>query len=210
MNFHRRAVLTCLSIGALAVGTTGAFASHDGGNGGDWGDDDGGKGAFRAASYINSDGGANRNVDPSSSCSTPDQYDRQRISSKSSGNPGDRNVHNDACFLDMNGNKADGPASFQSFGAGYISACPDPDGTGPKYAILRDTNGDGRTDLCFQSGYQESTIPGTAGDEEFHARVNKNTGEGRQYVVWCSDADADGCSDEDVADRIAVRWFSGS
>lgn len=208
MSFPRTAVVSCLSIGALAVGMTGALASHNGGDGGDWSGTGGGPGAFRASSYINSDGGANANVDPDSSCSTPDQYDRQRISSKASGNPGDRNVHNDACFLDKNGEKADGPASFQSFGAGYISACPDPDGAGPKYAILRDTNGDGRNDLCFQSGYQEMPLPGTAGNEEFHARVNKNRGEGRQQVVWCSDADADGCSDEDVADSITVRWVS--
>ena len=204
MKFHRSAAVTFLSLGALAAGSTGAFASHDGGS------SPGGKGAFRAASYINSDGGANGNVDSDSSCATPDQYDRQRISTKASGNPGNRNVHNDACFLDMNGNKADGPASFRSFGVGYISACPDPDGTGPKYAVLSDTNGDGRNDLCFQSGYQESIVPGTAGNEEFHARVNKVKGEGRQYVVWCSDVDADGCSDEDVKDRITVRWVSGS
>jgi len=47
--------------------------------------------------------------------------------------------------------KADGPASFQSFGAGYISACPDPDGAGPKYAILRDTNDDGGGQCCPES-----------------------------------------------------------
>ena len=211
MSFSRTAVMACVSVGALAVGATGAFASHDGGGRDDGrGDDDGGRGAFRAASYINGDGGANPNVDPDSSCRNPDQYDRQRISSRASGNPGDRNVHNDACFLDMNGNKADGPASFQSFGVGYISACPDPDGTGPKYAILRDTNGDGRKDLCFQSGYQESALPGTAGDEEFHARMNKNRGDGRQRVVWCSDADADGCGDEDVKDYITIRWVKKS
>ncbi len=153
MDFPRTAVLACVSIGALAVGSTGAFASHDGGGGwGDWGNDGGGgQGAFRASSYINPDGGLNGNVDPDSSCFNPDQYDRQRISSKASGNPGNRNVHNDACFLDMNGNKADGPASFQSFGAGYISACPDPDGAGPKYAILRDTNDDGGGQCCPES-----------------------------------------------------------
>ena len=113
-------------------------------------------------------------------------------------------MHNDACFLDMNNNRADGPASFQSFGVGYISACPDPDGAGPKYATLSDTNGDGRNDLCFQSGYQET---GAAGDEEFHARMNNNSSNGRQDVVWCSDANADGCSDEDVADDITISWF---
>lgn len=204
MRTPRSAVLAVVSVGALAVGgATGALAYHDGG----WDDNDGGRGAFRAASYINSDAGANPNVDPDSSCFNPDQYDRQRISTKASGNPGNRNVHNDACFLDMNGNKADGPASFQSFGVGYISACPDPDGAGPKYAVLSDTNGDGRKDLCFQSGYQEMALPTTPGQEEFHARVNNNSVDGTQRVVWCSDADADGCSDEDVKDRITVSWY---
>jgi hypothetical protein len=163
-------------------------------------------GAFRASSYINSDGGTNADVNQDSSCAAPDRYDRQRVSTKASGNPGNRNVHNDACFLDSNGNKADGPASFKSRGRGYISACPDPDGTGPKYAVLRDTNGDGRNDLCFQSGYQQSTLPGTAGDEEFHTRLNNTGRDGIQRVVWCSDADADGCGDEDVKRYITIRW----
>lgn len=163
-------------------------------------------GAFRAATYINSDGGTNANVNENSSCATPDRFDRQRVSTKASGNPGDRNVHNDACFLDRNGEKADGPASFKTFGVGYISACPDPDGMGPKYSVLRDTNNDGRKDLCFQSGYQESTLPGTAGDEEFHARLNHTGREGTQRVVWCSDPDADGCGDEDVKRSITIEW----
>ncbi|MDQ3627339.1 MAG: hypothetical protein M3419_00650 [Actinomycetota bacterium] len=205
MSFSRAAVLTCVSIGALAVGATGALASHDGGGWNDDGDD-GGQGAFRAASYVNGDAGANPNVDPNSSCFSPDQYDRQRISTKASGNPGNRNVHNDACFLDMNGNKADGPASFQSFGAGYISACPDPDGPGEKYSVPSDTDGDG-DDLCFQSGYQETGAPG---DDEFHARMNNNSGSGRQRVVCDADADADGCDDEDVSDTIRIRWVDGS
>jgi len=214
MSFPRAAVLACVSIGALAVGTTSALASHDGGSwndGGGWNDGDGGRGGFRAASYINGDGGANPDVDPRSSCFNRDQFDRQRISTRASGNPGNRNVHNDACFLDKNNDKADGPASFQSFGVGYISACPDPDGAGPKYAVLRDTNRDGRDDLCFQSGYQETLVSATsAGDDEFHARMNKNRGDGLQRVVWCSDADADGCGDEDVKDSITIRWVNGS
>ena len=203
MRTPRTAVLAAVSIGVLATGgATGAFASnHSGGDG-----NNPGPGAFRAASYINSDGGENGNVDSDSSCKTPDRYDRQRVSSRASGSPGNRNVHNDACFLDANGNKADGPASFQSRGVGYISACPDPDGAGPKYAILRDTNGDGRKDLCFQSGYQEMALPTTPGQEEFHARMNNRSVNGRQRVVWCSDADADGCSDEDVKRRITIKW----
>ena len=61
-------------------------------------------------------------------------------------------------------------------------------------------------DLCFQSGYQESGALGAPGDDEFHARMNKVRGEGIQTVVWCSDADADGCSDEDIKDAIKIRW----
>ena len=204
MRTPRSAVLAAVSIGALAAGgVTGAFASNTSGGGGY---NNPGPGGFRAASYINPDGGANPNVDPESSCANPDRYDRQRVSTRASGSPGNRNVHNDACFLDKNGNKADGPASFRSRGVGYISACPDPDGDGPKYAILRDTNGDGRNDLCFQSGYQEMTLPTAAGEEEFHARMNNRSVNGKQRVVWCSDADADGCGDEDVKSRITIRW----
>lgn len=204
MHIPRSAVLAAVSIGALgAGGATGAVASNQAGG---WGGNDPGPGAFRAASYINPDAGANPNVDPNSSCSRPDRYDRQRVSTRASGNPGNRNVHNDACFLDMNGNKADGPASFQSYGVGYISACPDPDGAGAKYAILRDTNGDGRNDLCFQSGYQEMVLPTAAGEQEFHARMNNVSTEGKQRVVWCSDADADGCSDENVKSAITIYW----
>lgn len=200
MSSPRSALVAILSVGALGAGATGAFASHGGG-----GDNDGAPGAFRASSYINGDSGANPDVNPNSSCFSPDQFDRQRVSTKASGRPGNRNVHNDACFLDMNGDKADGPASFQVKGVGFISACPDPDGDGPKYSVVRDTNGDRQSDLCFQSGYQETGAPG---DDEFHARLNKRANEGTQRVVWCSDADADGCDDEDVKDRIKISWVN--
>lgn len=60
------------------------------------------------------------------------------------------------------GNNVNGTASFQSFGVGFISACPDPDGAGPEIAILKDTNGEGRNDLCFQSSYQKTGIAGTS------------------------------------------------
>ena len=152
----------------------------------------------KASSYINPDTGAataNPDVDPLSSCFNPDQYDMQRFS-----DPGtaDRNVHNDACFLE-NGVKVDGPASFQSTGVGFISACPDPDGAGPKVAVLNAAK-----NLCFQSGYQQK---GTAGDLEFHARLNNNTATaGTQYVTWCSDADRDGCDDEWNKSTIRIDW----
>ena len=71
-------------------------------------------------------------------------------------------------------------------------------------AILSDRNGDGRADLCFQSGYQ---MKGTAGDLEFHARLNNNTGTaGTQYVTWCSDSDRDGCHDEWNRSSIRIDW----
>lgn len=156
-----------------------------------------------ASSYINPDTGAateNEDVDPDSSCFQPDQFDSQRFSDPGTAN---RNVHNDACFLGRDGQKLDGPASFESSGVGFISACPDPDGAGAKVAVLRDRNGDGRNDLCFQSGYQRK---GTAGDLEFHARMNNTGMAGTQYVTWCSDSDRDGCDDEWNRATIRIEW----
>ncbi|WP_411277100.1 hypothetical protein [Gaiella sp.] len=160
---------------------------------------------LRAASYINGDAGKNADVDPNSSCYRPDQYDMQAFSSAASGNPGDKNVHNDACFLDGAGNKVGKNigATFQSSGTGYISACPDPDGAGPAIRILRDLNGDGRNDSCYQSSYQEK---GIAGDFEYHARVNNTGMAGSQYVKWGMDRDADGRIDGYNADSIKVDW----
>lgn len=157
----------------------------------------------RAVSYINPDTGAataNPDVNANSSCFAPDQYDAQRLSDAGTVN---RNVHNDACFLDYRGNKLDGPASFQSYGVGVISACPDLDGAGPRFAVLSDTNGDGRNDLCFQSGYQ---VGKGAGDLEFHARLNNTDAPGQQVVVWCADANMNGCNDERNASTITIDW----
>ena len=184
-------VIVLLAGNANAYGGRDSYSSNDSSTG-------------RASSYINPDTGAataNPDVDPNSSCFAPDQYDKQMFSPAGTGT---KNVHNDACFLDRNGNKLDGPASFESQGVGFISACPDPDGTGPKVAVLSDRNGDGRNDLCFQSGNQ---MKGTAGDLEFHARLNNNTAmPGTQYVTWCSDRDADGCSDEWNKSSIRIDW----
>ncbi len=191
-----------LAIGGLAVTSLlamptaasawGSYTSFDGGSNG------------RAVSYINPDTGAataNPDVDPLSSCFSPDQSDKQKFSDPGTAN---RNVHNDACFLDDRGNKVDGPASFESSGVGFISACPDPDGAGAKVRVLSDRNGDGRNDLCFQSGYQ---MKNAAGDLEFHARLNNNTAmAGTQYVTWCSDANQNGCSDEWNKSSIRIEW----
>ncbi len=84
-----------------------------------------------------------------------------------------------------------------------VSACPDPDNAGPKTARLTDKNRDGRPDLCFQSGYQNK---GMAGDREFHARLNNTGMAGTQYVTWCSDRDANGCSDEWNKSSIRIDW----
>ncbi len=195
----RTAVIATMGVATLGLGTSPALAH--GGDGGNYGG--GGYGGVRAASYINPDNGMpteNPDVEDDSSCAEPDQKDRQQLSDPGKTN---RNVHNDACFLDGKGQKKNGPASFQSSGAGYISACPDPDGPGPEYAALSDTDRDGRMDLCFQSSYQQT---GKAGDFEFHARLNNDSKPGTQYVVWCADADRDGCRDERVKDDIRIEW----
>ena len=191
-------LLVGLTAAVLLVGPVSAASAYDGGGGGSDGSSDG-----KASSYINPDTGAataNNDVDPNSSCFRADQYDMQMFSPAGTAT---KNVHNDACFLDRNGKKLDGPASFESRGVGVISACPDPDNAGPKTASLRDKNRDGRADLCFQSGYQTK---GTAGDFEFHARLNNTGMVGTQYVTWCSDKDADGCSDEWNKSSIRIDW----
>ncbi len=206
----RTGAIATLSLVTMSLGTPLALAhGGEGGNtsgGGSYGashDRSSGRDGVRAASYINRDTGAateNPDVNRNSSCVDPDQYDQQRLSDPGTAN---RNVHNDACFLDRQGQKVNGPASFQSIGVGFISACPDPDGAGPEYSRLSDVDGDGRNDLCFQSSYQRT---GAAGDREFHARLNNTSMPGTQYVVWCADADADGCRDEEVADDTSIRW----
>ncbi len=194
----KRTLFAGAASGLMLVSLTGTAAAW----GGSYDGRDGKQG--QASSYINPDTGAataNPDVDPGSSCFAPDQYDMQAFSPAGTVT---KNVHNDACFVGRDGQKLDGPASFESRGVGYINACPDPDGAGPKVAVLSDRNGDGRNDLCFQSGYQQK---GTAGDLEFHARLNNNTAmAGTQYVTWCSDSDRDGCSDEWNKSSIRIDW----
>ena len=202
----RSAIVAALSAGTLAASATGAFAygSYGGGSygGGSYGGEN-----FRAASYINGDAGRNADVDPNSSCYRPDQYDMQKFSSAASGNPGDNNVHNDACFLDRNGNKVGKNigATFQASGTGYLSAFPDPDGAGPAIRTLRDLNGDGRNDSCFQSSFQENPAL-AAGNFEYHARVNNTGMAGSQDVKWGTDSDGDGRIDGYNNDSIKVDW----
>ncbi|MBA2255700.1 MAG: hypothetical protein H0W05_00660 [Thermoleophilaceae bacterium] len=235
MKLSRKLILAVATAGLLVAAVPMVYASHygdsDWGGGDRYGDGSGDYGdrygdydygdrerrPDQAISYINPDTGApteNPNIDPGSSCFDPDRYDEAQPLST----PGttDRNVHNDACFLgdsyssswrySERDRRTDGPATFESFGTGYISACPDPDNGGPKVAITRDTDGDGRVDFCFQSGYQEK---GVAGDREFHARMNNDSQPGDQTVVWCYDPDRDGCDDEDIKDVINIRWTDG-
>jgi hypothetical protein len=105
----RTAAIATMGVAALGLGTSPALA-HDG--------DGGGYGGVRAASYINPDNGMateNPDVADDSSCARPDQRDRQQLSDRGATN---RNVHNDACFLDRKGQEKNGPASFQSSGVG--------------------------------------------------------------------------------------------
>lgn len=197
---------------APAIAHNDAGGDYSSGGGSSW-TGSGGWGSYggdrpeRAVSYINPDTGAataNPDVAADSSCASPDRYDVQKLSSPGTAN---RNVHNDACFFGSSYRsgdvKLDAPATYQSSGVGFISACPDPDGAGPKFAVLSDTNGDGRNDRCFQSGSQNKNA---AGDMEFHARLNNTTTAGRQSVTWCYDADQNGCSDEYVRDTIRIDW----
>ena len=182
------------------------FFQDDDDDGDDDDEDGGGQGNAprRAASYINRDTGMptqNSDVNRNSGCRNPDQFDRQMVSPTGSTA---NNVHNDACLFEGRGNNNpfDGMASFDSRGVGYISACPDPDGAGPKVSFTRDRNGDGFADLCVQSGYQER---GIAGDFEFHARMNSFT-RGEQRVIFCFDTEANGCRDSRVNDDITIDW----
>lgn len=194
---------TC-ALTLMLLGSAGGAAAYDGYGGGysdGGGDGWGGYGdrGGRAASYINPDTGAataNPDVDPNSGCYRPDQYDVQMVSPVGATT---NNVHNDACFLDDRGNKVDGPATFESTGVGIISACPDPDNLGSKVAII---SADKKR--CFQSGYQQK---GTAGDLEFHARLNSTT-PGTQTVVWCADANRNGCGDEWNKSTITIKWVT--
>lgn len=164
----------------------------------------------RAQAYIRADTGLatfNPDVDPGSNCATPDQSDIQPLS-----DPGStaRNVHVDACLFSSGAaagatqSDVDGPATFEAFGVGGFSACPDPDGpNGPKTSVAHDHNGDGRNEHCHQSGYQ---MTAAAGNLEFHARVNNSAPPGQTRVLFCHDPDQDGCLDERVLSQVAIGW----
>ena len=164
----------------------------------------------RATAYVRNDAGLatfNADVNPNSNCATPDYYDVQALSSPGTTN---RNVHVDACLFGSAAgpgatvSDVDSPASFELFGVGTFSACPDPDGAGPKTAVRHDHDGDGAFEHCHQSGYQST---GT-GALEYHARDNNTAGAGQTRVLFCADADQDGCLDESVVSQGAIGWVS--
>ena len=131
--------------------------------------------AVRATAYIRNDAGLatfNPDVNPNSNCATPDYDDIQAV-----GAPGttSSNVHVDACLFSSAAapgatvSDVDTAVTYELFGAGTISACPDPDGAGPKTAVRPDHNGDGAFEHCHLSGYQST---GTGA-------LDKSRGEGR-------------------------------
>jgi hypothetical protein len=163
----------------------------------------------RATAYIRADVGLatfNPDVNPNSNCATPDSDDTQRV-----GAPGTtaNNVHIDACLFSSGAaagatvSDVDVPVTYELFGAGTISACPDPDGAGPKTAVRHDHDGDGNFEHCHQSGYQST---GT-GALEYHARVNNTVAAGQTRVLFCNDPDQDGCLDEAVRSQVAIGWL---
>lgn len=107
-------------------------------------------------------------------------------------------MHIDACLFSGALNSVDGQATFESSGVGTISACPGPDGAGPRTATL---SSDGNR--CTQSGWQ---VRGIAGDREFHARFNNTTTVGWQFVTLCHDPEANGCADTSVKALVAIYW----
>ncbi len=162
----------------------------------------------RATAYVRNDAGLatfNPDVNPNSNCATPDYDDIQALSA-----PGStaNNVHIDACIFGSAAgpgatvSDVDVPATFELFGVGTISACPDPDGAGPKTAVRHDHNGDGNFEHCHLSGYQST---GT-GALEYHARVNNTSQPGQSRVLFCYDANQDGCLDESVRNQVAIGW----
>ncbi len=158
--------------------------------------------ARRAVSYISADTGlstANPNVDSDSSCSNPDKFDTQKVSSFSDGSS---NVRVAGCLLgsDDNSDRIDTTGSYETSGVGGIYACPDPDGGGPKTSRATDTDGDGLNDRCTLSGFDADTL-------EYQVRLLSEVS-GNQIVVFCADANANGCADERTRSRAEINWRS--
>jgi len=113
------------------------------------------------------------------------------------------NVHNDACLFDAQGGDVDTQVAWDSTGVGVISACPDPDGDGPKTAM----NSADRT-RCVQSGFETGGANGPAGDGEYHIRL-VSASAGSQDVTFCADPEGDGCANATSTDAINITWTDG-
>ncbi len=161
------------------------------------------KKARRAVSYISADTDlptVNPNVDSDSSCDNPDKFDTQKVSSFSDGSS---NVRIAGCLLgsrDDNSDRIDTTGSYETSGVGGIYSCPDPDGGGPKTSAATDTDGDGLNDRCTLGGFDPDTL-------EYQVRLLSEVS-GNQIVVFCADANANGCADERVKSRAEINWRS--
>lgn len=147
--------------------------------------------ATRATSYINPDTGkptANPDVDSGSGCAAPDRDDTQPVGNVASGL---NNVHNDACLFDAGGQRIDVQAAFEVTGPAEISACPDPDGAGPKTATKT-------ANRCVLSGYEDA-------NQEYHVRV-VGTSAGSATITFCPDPNGNGCADSTVTDKVTVSF----
>jgi hypothetical protein len=196
MLIRRRSAVVILSTAALSLGLLAisgpATANH----------------VARATAYVRGDAGLptfNPDVNPNSNCATPDYADIQTLSGAGATA---NNVHIDACVFGPDAGRSatqsdvDVPTTFELSGVGTFSACPDPDGAGPKTAVRHDHDGDGNFEHCHLSGYQST---GT-GALEYHARVNNSTQAGQSRVLFCYDPDQDGCLDEAFRNQVAIGW----
>ncbi len=150
------------------------------------------------SAYVNPDTGKateNPDVDPGSSCDTPDATDRQDVGTFLGGT---NNVHVDACVYGADGALLDTQVTFEVDGVGGVFACPDPDADGPKTATTADRDGDGLADRCTLSGYE-------ADNQQYHLRIVSED-PGLTTVRFCTDPDGVGCAEAGQVSTIVVNW----
>lgn len=150
-----------------------------------------------ASLSVNLDVGAvsiDRTGDASSDCNGTGGNDGQTVS-VSSGDPGTVHIGIDACLYDPRGNDLDAPISWDSSGSGFILQCTDPDGAGPKTAVVTGNR-------CYQSGSQAT---GQAGDGGYHLDLENASHPGRQDVTFCYDPENNGCQDARVSGSIRIN-----
>lgn len=158
----------------------------------------GGVEAKQAVSYFSAEG--NDNIASNSSCTAPDKFDTQSVTSFDDGST---SVQLSGCLLgtrDDNSDRVDVRASYETTGVGGIYACPDPDSDGPKISVATDNDGDGLNDRCTLSGYETDNL-------EYRVQLLSEIA-GSQVILFCTDANANGCSDERVRSRAEINWTS--